>query len=278
MFEQIFGHENIKNILGKQMESKKVPHAYLFVGQDGIGKKTLALEFAKSLLTTEKLDHHPDFQILDLGEEEISAERLKDFIAKIAFMPFMAAKKVAIINNAENLNSQSSNALLKTLEEPSSSSVIILIASRNSLLPTISSRCQVLRFNNFSLNQMEDFASQKNLTVTKEMVELSFGQIGRLKKLAEEKGFIQEQNELVDDYKILARQSIGEKLMAVNKYAELESFELMENFRVWLNWQLIFLTKEPKNFLKLSAIAQALAGLRMNLNKKMVLQSLFLKI
>lgn len=275
---QTFGHENIKNILSKQTESGKVPHAYLFSGPNGVGKRTLALEFAKSLLKTEKLDNHPDFQVLDLGSAEITAEAVKDFIAKTAFMPFLAAKKVAIINNAENLNSQSSNALLKTLEEPSESSVIILIASQASVLPTVYSRCQVLRFNSFSREQMEAFAKQHNIQVGREILSLSFGRAGRLKKLAEDKGFLQKQSNSVAAYQTLGAQPAGEKLMAVGEYAEQESWELAENFQLWLNWQLSALASEPNNFLKLSAITQALAGLKANLNKKMVLQNLFLKI
>ncbi len=217
---QTFGHQNIKNILEKQILAGKIPHAYLFSGSGGLGKKVLALEFARKVLGTEKLENHPDFQILDLGANEIPAEALKDFIAKTAFKPFLAQKKVAIINNAENLNAQSSNALLKTLEEPSGSSVIILIVGTQQILPTIYSRCQVLRFNVFTADDLEDFAKQQSWGVSKEIISLSFGQIGRLKNLFEHKEFLQEQKELIARYENLAEISMGERLVAIGSYAE----------------------------------------------------------
>ena len=146
---QTFGHNEIKNLLNKQISSGIFPHAYLFTGPEAVGKKNLALEFAKVVLKADKLENHPDFQILD-SEGEIKIEQILEFIGKIGYKPFLGEKKVAIINNAQNLNTQSSSALLKTLEEPSESSVIILIAGSGNILSTISSRCQVLNFSIFS--------------------------------------------------------------------------------------------------------------------------------
>src|SRR5260221_2148399 len=87
--------------------------------------------------------------MLDM-EGEITVEPILDFIGKLRFKPFMGSKIIAIINNAKNLNLQSGNALLKTLEEPSPSSIIILVSSSGSVLPTVVSRCQVLNFSAFS--------------------------------------------------------------------------------------------------------------------------------
>src|SRR6185295_6471933 len=108
---ETFGHKQIKNILDRQISSGVMPHAYLFLGAQDLGKRTLALEFAKKVLNTEKLENHPDFQILDV-QGEIVVEQALDFMSKMSFKAFFGTKKVAIINNAENLNVQSSNALL----------------------------------------------------------------------------------------------------------------------------------------------------------------------
>ena len=109
-----FGFEAVKNILDKQMKAGKLAQAYLFCGPEGIGKKTLAVELAKKILQTENVSNHPDFQILS-EEGEISVERVRQFIAGLSYKPFFAEKKVAIIDSAQNLNTQSGNALLKTL-------------------------------------------------------------------------------------------------------------------------------------------------------------------
>jgi len=270
-----FGHETVKTILDKQINGGSLAHAYLFSGPVGIGKKTLALEFARVVLGVENLSNHPDFQILD-GENEITAESAVEFIRSLAFKPFIAAKKVAIVNNAQNLNIQSSNALLKTLEEPSESTIIILIAGEGRLLPTIVSRCQSFHFQTFSKNKLQEFADIEKLKVDEKMLELSFGKISRLKNLVESKEFFQTEEEIIEKYQTLQKYSSGEKLLAVGEYAELETVDLERDFLTWLNWQTQNL--DAKSVGKLDALLVALESLRSNFNKKLVLQNLFLKI
>src|ERR1700722_14658809 len=96
---QTFGHENAKKILDLQLKSGKLAHAYLFAGPQGVGKKTLALELAGKILSSQNLPIHPDFAILD-QTESISVERMQQFMEGLSFKPFLGAKKVAIINNA----------------------------------------------------------------------------------------------------------------------------------------------------------------------------------
>jgi DNA polymerase-3 subunit delta' len=278
MIWQTFGHQNVKSILNKQLESKKFSHAYLFSGPEGVGKKTLCLEFAKQVLNTEKLENHPDFQILDLNEEEIKVESLLDFIRALAFKPFMGAKKVAIINNAENLNPQSGNALLKTLEEPSPSTIIILIASSLNVLPTIVSRCQKFNFNVFSADKMREFAAISELQITKEILGLSFGRISRLKRLLEDKKSLFNDESTLKDYQDIGKMQLGEKLISISKFSDKENSELEQDFQLWLNWQLGQLGHQPKSYTKLQALSDALLGLKQNYNKKLVLQSLFLQL
>src|ERR1051326_2085116 len=143
-----FGHKHVKNLLEKQLATKNLSHAYLFKGPSGVGKRTLALELAKQILAGENLSTHPDFQMLD-ASGEIVMEQALEFLERLHLKPFIGQKKVAVINHAQNLNTASSNALLKTLEEPSPSTIIILIAE-GAVLPTIISRCQVFNFNAFT--------------------------------------------------------------------------------------------------------------------------------
>lgn len=272
-----FGHEQIKSILSKQIIANKFPNAYLFSGVEGIGKKTLALEFAQKVLGVDRLSNHPDFIFLE-HQGEITLDLTLEFISKLAFKPFVAKKKVAIIDNAENLNINSSNALLKSLEEPSSSTIVILISGRKNILPTIISRCQVLRFSVFSDQELENYAKTNLVEISQNAINLSFGRIDRLKKFAEEKKFLEEQKTLASAYENFKKMSVGERLLFIGEYAEKESEELETDFKFWLNYQLKNLNKEPKKYKNLQALTEGILGLGMNKNKKLLLQNLFLHL
>lgn len=274
---QTFGHSSVKAILNKQIIAKKFPHAYLFAGPGGVGKKTLAFEFARKVLATETLAIHPDFAILD-EPGEIIMETILDFISRLSFKPFLAKYKIAIINNAQNLNVKSSNALLKTLEEASPSSIIILLADTSRLLPTIVSRCQVLNFSPFSKNQMDEFAKSASLEVSGSIQDLSFGSPARLKRLSQEKEFFISEEEIVENYKNFLKMRLGEKLMSIRDLAEMETEALAASIMTWLRWQTFNLNENPQAFTKVRALSDSLESLRQNQNKKMVLQGLLLKI
>ena len=274
---QTFGHKTVKNILTRQLGNLNFPNAYLFAGPEGIGKKTLALEFAKKVLETENLENHPDYLLLDT-EGDITVEQAINFTSQLSYKPFVAAKKVAIINNSEKLNSHSSNALLKTLEEPSQNTIIILISSQARLLPTIVSRCQVLRFSGFSVSELESFAEINKLKASEEILDLSFGRINRLKKLSAEKEYVTSEYVATKRYQDFAEMDLEEKLLAINEYAELESEDLEKKLMLWLNWQTAHIKENVKAYKKLDALSESLQGIKMNKNKKLILQSLFLRI
>jgi DNA polymerase III subunit delta' len=272
-----FGHQNVKAVLNKQLESGRFPHAYLFVGPEGLGKKMLALEFAKKVLLAEKLANHPDFSILEQSGE-IGIEAIRDFIPQLSYKPFMATKRIAVIDHAQNLNIQSSNALLKTLEEASPSTIIVLIAGSSRVLPTIISRCQVLNFSSLTKNALAEFASQNSLKASAANLELSFGSPGRLKQLAEDKEFLENEEKTVETYKKFVKMGTGDKFASITSLAELETDELEKNIRTWLWWQNGQLKQKPEDYTKVRSLTEALQGLKNNKNKKLVLQGLLLKI
>jgi len=272
-----FGHRAVKSVLGRQLETGKFPHAYLFSGPEGVGKKQLALEFAKKVLKTEHLKSHPDFQLLDM-EGEIVMENVLDFISRMSYKPFAASHKVAIVNNAHNLNQQSSNALLKTLEEPGEGSVIILISATGQLLPTIVSRCQCLTFYEFSPNQLKEFAAEQKLTVGDDILEASFGSIARLIRLQSDKKLSAEQQKAIQSLKNIQQGSIADKLMAITEYSTLEGEELEKLFTIWMYSLKIQLGAAPQGFTSLRGVLVALQALKTNKNKKLILQGLFLSV
>ena len=167
MFNNIIGHEFQKNLLKRAAKENRVSHAYLFSGPDGVGKKLLALEFAKALncasdkaysqaeecdcASCRKVDKgiHPDVVLVEYqGVSDIKVDQIREGVEdKLFLKPFEGSYKVVIVDESERMNRSAQNAFLKTLEEPPPKSVIILLTSRpQALLPTIRSRCQNVGF------------------------------------------------------------------------------------------------------------------------------------
>jgi len=160
---EIKAQEKAIGILKKSVSEARLAHAYLFLGPNGVGKHSAAIEFAKllncvsgeadncgkciSCLKIEKAIH-PDIFIISAEESQriISIDRIRELSARLSLRPFEARCRVAIID-AQSLNEEASNALLKILEEPGADMLFILIAANTNALPdTIVSRCQVVRF------------------------------------------------------------------------------------------------------------------------------------
>ncbi len=267
---QTFGHQSAKKLLDLQLKSGKLAHAYLFSGPEGVGKKILALELAAKILKTQNLGVHPDFAILDQAES-ISVERVQQFMEGLSFKPFVGAKKVAIINNAQLMNTQSANALLKTLEEPSQSTILILISVNKNLLPTIVSRCQTFVFNGFSLEQLKDFARGRELKDDDEILKLSFGSAARLLQLQDRDKLARQADSIKEFEQIKAGAKWG-RLLAIARFADLEIPDLYQLFTSWLLWA------RQGDYWGIPPLLAALQQLNTNKNKKLILQDLFLHL
>ena len=153
--------------LRKGLEQGRLPHAFLFVGPEGIGKKTFALRFAQALLCERvpeaKLDpcgHCPSCRqvmagtnpdLLQVGKpedkNELPIKVIRDLNADLGLKPSRGTRKVAIVDDADDLNDEAANAFLKTLEEPPPGSALILVGTSAEVqLDTLVSRCRVVRF------------------------------------------------------------------------------------------------------------------------------------
>ncbi|MFA5074116.1 MAG: DNA polymerase III subunit delta' [Nitrospirota bacterium] len=162
-FTGIEGHERPLAILKRAWQNDSLAHAYLFSGEEGIGKKTTALALAAAincLAGNEQggcgtcpscrkimLQGHPDVHVVMPDGDEIKIDQIRQIQSELSLKPFEGRKKILIVDSAESMNQAASNAFLKTLEEPSGDSLIILIAALpQKLLSTIRSRCQEIRF------------------------------------------------------------------------------------------------------------------------------------
>jgi DNA polymerase III subunit delta' len=172
-FENIIGHEKSKNLLRMFLENKNVPHAFLFYGQEGIGKKLVAKEFAKHLFCKTgsacgecnpciKLERgsHPDLILIE-GDNSIGIDQSRMLSKEICEYPYESEKRVIIIDQAETLTREAANALLKTLEEPPPYNHFFLITSaEKEIPPTIRSRCNRVFFTPLSREQLKHFFLQ----------------------------------------------------------------------------------------------------------------------
>ncbi len=162
-FGSIIGHQRPINILKRALANKTLAHAYLFSGETGIGKKTTALALAAATNcpapgvdggcgecpSCRKVASggHPDVHVVSSDGDEIKIDQIRQVQADLSLKPFEGVKKILIVDGAELMNAASANAFLKTLEEPPGDSLIVLVTSMpQSLLSTIRSRCQEIRF------------------------------------------------------------------------------------------------------------------------------------
>lgn len=183
MFENILGHENELNILKSSILNNTISHAYLFSGPSGIGKLTIANEFAKLILKVDNLGGCPDYKYICKKEDKknILVEQIRENIVDdIYIAPATGNMKVYVIDGAEYLNDASQNALLKTLEEPPKYAVIILIGSGSAnMLPTVISRVYKINFNKLDSSIVDKYISENlNVKLDDKIIQFADGSIG----------------------------------------------------------------------------------------------------
>jgi DNA polymerase-3 subunit delta' len=217
MFSSLIGNDDVKDLLRRLLASGRLPGSMLFTGEEGVGKKLFALEIAKSLNCRNRdgvdaCDKCPSCrrisgsQFPPFGKEEDDKERLiwsehgdlamvrphkqiirvgpmRELEREANFRPFEGAARVFIIEDADYMNEQAANALLKTLEEPPATSHLILTtANPTALLATIRSRCQIIRFAPIAAADVEAFLiDQRNVPAqdARLLARTAKGSIGR---------------------------------------------------------------------------------------------------
>lgn len=211
MWDSILGHEQNKEFLKRYLQAESRPHALLFCGAEGLGKRALAQQFAKTLLClhADGMDScescrllnfadgnisHPDFLLLAPEEDSrnIKIEQVKEIIRQSAFAPVLSKYKVCIVDGADKMTVDAANSFLKLLEEPPQGWVIILIATaENALLPTILSRVVRLRFNPVDVALVKQLLQQQQLTEheAEVLARVSEGSAGTALALSEQQFF-----------------------------------------------------------------------------------------
>lgn len=215
-------NHDVLSRFSRLLKSGRMAHAYLFAGPQGIGKSETALSVAK-LLNCEQVSagyqtkaceqcsaclrissgNYPDIYVLDCGDaESIKIAQIRELIVRLQMRAFEAAIKICIIKDIENMTPESSNALLKTLEEPSKDTLMILTTSvpEENLL-TVVSRCHLIKFFSSSVPVVrQQLMDQMSLdtTVAQCLAQFSQGSMSKAKDLNEH-NFFQYKNEVIDN-------------------------------------------------------------------------------
>ena len=198
-FADIIGHQKQLGILRAGLASERLHHAYLFVGPEGVGKRTIATALAKAIHCQSRTadfcgecvncariadGNHPDVRaVVPLSEKkEIGIPQIREIERDLGYRSFTGKRKIVTIDPATLLNIAAQNALLKTLEEPPKESLIILIAtSIGALLPTLRSRCLRLTFAPLARREVADHLQKAHKKSPEEadfLAAISLGSIG----------------------------------------------------------------------------------------------------
>lgn len=263
-FQKIVGHSSQRNSLTRSVLKKHIGHAYLFSGPNGIGKKLIALEFAKQIncrigkqidgnkqcpcTSCSKIDKgiHPDVHLFDYEDiKTIKVDNIRDDVEKNVYLsPFESEFKVFIIDDAERMNFNAQNAFLKTLEEPPKNSVIILISSlSDQIIPTVKSRCQIINFNKLANKEVEHFLEstmELDSEQIKLIVRISDGSIG--KALEIDNDFLELRSEYINEIlKINANRpstifDLAEKILKLSKSSNSDDLKrFFDILSIWLS-------------------------------------------
>ncbi len=323
-FGAIVGHDDVVGHLKNAILTDKVSHAYIFGGERGSGKRLMATVFAMALQCREQgtdpcqvcpscrkiqSGNHPD--VIYVTHEKPNSIGIDDIreqlIADIAIRPYESRYKIYIVDDASKLTLQAQNALLKTIEEPPSYAVIILLADNpDILLPTITSRCVRLNLKPVSDEEMKDFLiNQLHVPDYQAEIEASFanGNIGRAKHLAESTDFMVMTEEVVRLLKHSRQMEVSEMIETVKAWSvdKQDIYDRLDIFAMWFRDVLLFkatreidglIFKEEINAVSdrasvssyegiekiLEAIQTAGDRLRANVNFELTMELLFLTI
>lgn len=209
-YRDFIGNESAKGYLDGLLAHDRVGHAYIFTGEKGLGKRTLAGQFARALLCTGEGErpcgachgcrmalsgNHPD--LIWVTHEKpnlITVDEVRDqIVGQVSVKPYYNGKKVFIVPDAGLMNLRGQNAILKTIEEPPAYAVILLLSeNRDMLLPTIVSRCVTVSLKPLHRKQVEEYLTARRQVPSGQaavLSALSHGNIGRAIRMLEDEEY-----------------------------------------------------------------------------------------
>lgn len=251
------GHEWAVEMLRKHVANGTTRHAYLFAGPPGLGRRTLALRFTQALNCQTPLEpgvpcgtcrdcrqieamQHADLMIIESDFEggTLKVDQIREARRTLVLKPYQSKYRVALLLRFQEANDNAANALLKTLEEAPSYAVLILTADNpEQLLPTIVSRCEVLRLRPLKIEEVKkDLESRGAETGQANLIaHISGGRPGYARRLVESASLLERREERLNDLQRLISASRVEKFAYADKLAK-DKESMRQAILIWLSY------------------------------------------
>lgn len=286
---EILGQEEAVTRLERDLREKRFHHAYLFLGKRGIGKKALALSFARSILcpvepqgfcgscpVCRRLDQgsYSEFSgLFEEGGEKIRLEEVRDLLQGEHLMKYEGDYRIIFMENVERLTEEAANSLLKVLEEPHEGTIFLLTASvPDRVLPTIQSRTEKYLLRPLSPAHLEQILGAMGFTAGEYA---SLGTIDEALALLEDKGQAPSYEEFRE---LMGSRDLGELFALAESLSKRNSLrELLSYYEVRAG-EAYRLTREELEIRIIRGLEEAQARIRANVNKRNALEYSFLSI
>ncbi len=289
----LIGHEKQRQFLTKLAEAGNFSHAYLFAGEEKLGKKKMALVWA-SLILKNNLEN-PDLILITPQKKEIQISQIRELIWQLSLKPYSAPFKVAIIDEAHLMNQAAQNALLKTLEEPKEKTMLILISEYpEMLLPTVVSRCEKIKFYPVPKEAIEGYLKKQNLSAetTKEIINLALGKPGLAIDFMQDQTKLSDYQRKKEEINRILTASLNSRFQYAKDLSQTET--IMETLNIWqahlrnnflkaINDQPLTINNQPLTINKLGSLLKLTQKIiflinRTNVNTKLALEILMLNL
>ena len=253
-FENIRGNDGAKEYFSRAIASGQLSHSYIFEGPYGVGKNTFAIELAKKIMCEASGEKpcneceschminaktHPDLIVIEKDTNVTKVDNIRDnLIREMEIKPYRSQHKIVIVKAADTVNVQGQNAMLKTIEEPPSYGIIILVCENMaSLLPTIKSRCITVRFNPLTKVEIDGYLQERGISGSRRDVisKLSSGSIGIVKDILEDEQYMEIRDQAISLLEQIEKANLIDIYDLVKEITE-EKESLEQILQFWLLW------------------------------------------
>lgn len=272
--DKIIGHNLQIQQITQLIENNKLSHAYIFEGQDGIGKFLVAKMIASKILKVDRVDMATSaISIIEPEDGMIKISKIRQLGEEIILKPTDTEKKVFIIRDGELMNDAAQNALLKVLEEPPEYAIIIIVTSdKEKLIRTIKSRCTSFKFTSLSDEQIREY--YKSEKISEDIIKLSRGSIGKVEKL-KEKNYVED---IMQIYEALKQKDLLELNKTFTKLKEYKE-DIQEILEILM---MKYFDEVSQNYYKrvkqIEVIEECKQNLKRNANFDIALDYMMLKL